>query len=198
MSLNKKKINYKIVFLGDSAVGKTCLSNRLVNNKFYDYQEPTIGAAFLSYKIENNDYDIKLDMWDTAGQERYRSLAPMYYRGAAGAIIVYDITSVDSFNGAIKWINELKKRAPNCYILLVGNKSDLEDRRKVLQSTVNQYIQENNLYHLLVSSKTGHNINKIFNHMVNNMNDQKIIDNFVRKEIKLKEKNENNSYCCYF
>ena len=91
MSLVKK--NYKLVFLGDTAVGKTCLSNRLVNNTFYEFQEPTIGAAFLSYKIEKNDCIIKLDMWDTAGQERYKSLAPMYYRGAAGAIIVYDITS---------------------------------------------------------------------------------------------------------
>ena len=200
MSLNQK-INYKLVFLGDTAVGKTCLSNRLVNNTFYEFQEPTIGAAFLSYKIKKNDCEIKLDMWDTAGQERYRSLAPMYYRGAAGAIIVYDITSEDSFYGAKNWIKEIESKAPNCYIILIGNKSDLESYRKVDKNIINDYINSKSIYHILVSSKTGNNINLIFDHLIDNMCDQKFIDNSLKKNKVLIDKNNNNNnrynYCCF-
>jgi small GTP-binding protein len=194
----KKNINYKIVFLGDTAVGKTCLSNRLVNNTFYEFQEPTIGAAFLTYKIENDGVNIKLEMWDTAGQERYRSLAPMYYRGAAGAIVVYDITSEESFKGAKNWIKEIKSKAENCYIILVGNKSDLDEIRDVNKLDVENYIKNNSIFHILVSSKTGKNINKIFDNMLDNMKNQQNIDRLVNKT-KLVNDNDNAEgykYCC--
>ena len=88
--------SYKLVFLGDSSVGKSSLSTRYVRKDFYEFQEPTIGfKAFLSKNIDSKS---KLDIWDTAGQERYRSLAPMYYRGAHGAFIVYDVTNSDSYH----------------------------------------------------------------------------------------------------
>jgi small GTP-binding protein len=200
MSLNNNKnINYKLVFLGDSAVGKTCLSNRLVNNTFFDYQEPTIGAAFLTHKIEKNGFNIKLEIWDTAGQERYRSLAPMYYRGAAGAIVVYDITCLDSFIGAKNWIKEIKSKAENCYIILVGNKCDLNHRRKVDQNLVNNYVNEESLFHILVSSKSGENIDNIFENLLDNMKNQKYIDKIIKKNINKQNLNEvdnNNYYCC--
>ena len=102
-------ISLKVVFLGDTAVGKSCLAVRFVRNEFFEFQEPTIGAAFLGKTINANDKRYKFEIWDTAGQERYRSLAPMYYRGAKAAVIVYDITDEDTFKGAKTWVSEIKK-----------------------------------------------------------------------------------------
>lgn len=158
--------NYKMVFLGDTAVGKSCISSRYIRNEFYEFQEPTIGAAFLSKTININNKDIRLDIWDTAGQERYRSLAPMYYRGAHGAFIVYDVTNPDSFIGAQTWINELYKKAPHCIILLLGNKYDLKKNIKISQEEVNTFCETNNIKHIYVSAKTGENIEEAFNYII--------------------------------
>jgi len=87
-----KTLNYKLVLLGDAAVGKSSSVERFVKNEFFEFQQPTIGAAFLTQTVALDDYIVKFEIWDTAGQERYRSLAPMYYRGAAAALVVYDIT----------------------------------------------------------------------------------------------------------
>mmetsp|Transcript_7968 Transcript_7968/g.15575 ORF Transcript_7968/g.15575 Transcript_7968/m.15575 type:complete len:133 (+) Transcript_7968:57-455(+) len=102
-----KKIqnNFKLVLLGDAAVGKSSCVERFVKNEFFEFQQPTIGAAFLTQTIPLDEYIVKFEIWDTAGQERYRSLAPMYYRGAAAALVVYDITDSDSFAGARTWID---------------------------------------------------------------------------------------------
>ncbi|CAM9893536.1 unnamed protein product [Phaeothamnion confervicola] len=124
--------HFKLVLLGDTAVGKSCLVVRFVRDEFFEYQEPTIGAAFLTQTVQLDDATVKFEIWDTAGQERYRSLAPMYYRGAAAAIVVYDVTNKDSFNGAKSWVKELQRRGdPNVIIALAGNKADLEHRRDV-------------------------------------------------------------------
>ena len=122
---HKRSIDtYKVVILGDSSVGKSSIINRYINKVFNDYNEPTIGAAFFTVIINKN---IQLEIWDTAGQERYKSLAPMYYRGSHAAFVVYDITNKNSFNNALKWIDELKMITDGCLIYLIGNKSDLED-----------------------------------------------------------------------
>merc|ERR1711906_30660 len=97
----------KLVLLGDMGAGKSSLVLRFVKGQFLDYQESTIGAAFLTQTVAVNDATVKFEIWDTAGQERYHSLAPMYYRGAAAAIVVYDITNKESFNGAKSWVKEL-------------------------------------------------------------------------------------------
>ena len=106
----RKTSHNKLVLLGDTAVGKSCLVVRFVRDEFFDFQEPTIGAAFLTQTITLDDVTVKFEIWDTAGQERYRSLAPMYYRGAVAAVVVYDITSEQSFVGAKGWVSELKRR----------------------------------------------------------------------------------------
>jgi len=152
----------KVVFLGDTSVGKSCLAVRFVRNDFFEFQEPTIGAAFLAKKITLNDTDYKLEIWDTAGQERYRSLAPMYYRGAKAAVIVYDITNEDTFTGARSWIKELKTKAPDCIILLVGNKVDLAENRKVNTDMVEEFVQNHCLIYMETSAKTGENVENIF------------------------------------
>ena len=162
-------ISLKVVFLGDTAVGKSCLAVRFVRNEFFEFQEPTIGAAFLGKTINANDKRYKFEIWDTAGQERYRSLAPMYYRGAKAAVIVYDITDEDTFKGAKTWVSEIKKKSNNCLILLVGNKVDLTNNRKVDIHMVKEYVESNNLIYMESSAKTGLNVDKIFTTIANNI-----------------------------
>ena len=122
-----------------------------------------ITAAFLTQTVALDDATVKFEIWDTAGQERYRSLAPMYYRGAAAAIVVYDITNQDSFAGAKSWVKELQRRGdPNVVIALAGNKGDLESRRKVEFEEANAYAQENGILHLETSAKNANNVKTLF------------------------------------
>lgn len=120
-------------------------------------------AAFLTQTVALDDATVKFEIWDTAGQERYRSLAPMYYRGAAAAIVVYDITDPDSFAGAKSWVKELQRRGdPNVIIALAGNKADLEARRKITQEEAEVYAEQNGILHLNTSAKDGTNVKSLF------------------------------------
>ncbi|CAL5412685.1 unnamed protein product [Camellia sinensis] len=160
-----KNINAKLVLLGDVGAGKSSLVLRFVKGQFVEFQESTIGAAFLSQTLAVNDATVKFEIWDTAGQERYHSLAPMYYRGAAAAIIVYDITNQASFERAKKWVQELQAQGnSNMVMALAGNKADLLDARKVpAEPTEAQiYAQENGLFFMETSAKTATNVNEIF------------------------------------
>jgi Ras-related protein Rab-5C len=117
-----KNINAKLVLLGDVGAGKSSLVLRFVKGQFVEFQESTIGAAFFSQTLAVNDATVKFEIWDTAGQERYHSLAPMYYRGAAAAIIVYDITNQASFERAKKWVQELQSQGSVLHPLLSVDK----------------------------------------------------------------------------
>jgi len=120
-------------------------------------------AAFLTQTVALDDSTVKFEIWDTAGQERYRSLAPMYYRGAAAAVVVYDITNPDSFTGAKSWVKELQRRGdPNVVIALAGNKADLESRRKVEFEEANAYAQQEGILHLETSAKNANNVKALF------------------------------------
>jgi len=161
---NPNKIfQFKLVLLGESAVGKSSLVLRFVKGQFLDYQESTIGAAFLTQTVCLQDTTVKFEIWDTAGQERYHSLAPMYYRGAQAAIVVYDITSAESFERAKNWIKELQRQGnPNIVIALAGNKVDLEDRRKITTQETQAYADENGILFMETSAKTAANVNELF------------------------------------
>lgn len=162
-SSGNNSINAKLVLLGDMGAGKSSLVHRFVKGQFLEFQESTIGAAFFSQTLALNDATVKFEIWDTAGQERYHSLAPMYYRGAAAAIIVYDITSAESFERAKKWVQELQKQGnPNMVTALAGNKADLEDKRKVALEEAHTYAEENGLFFKETSAKTATNVNEIF------------------------------------
>nr|XP_029116091.1 ras-related protein RHN1 isoform X3 [Elaeis guineensis] len=155
---NNNNINAKLVLLGDMGAGKSSLVLRFVKGQFLEFQESTIGAAFFSQTLALNDATVKLEIWDTAGQERYHSLAPMYYRGAAAAVIVYDITSMESFERARKWVQELQKQGnSNMVTALAGNKADLEDKRKVTAEEGRTYAEENGLFFMETSAKTAIN-----------------------------------------
>lgn len=122
--------SYKLVMLGDMAVGKSTVVFRFVRKRFQEQMEPTIGAAFTQQIVELPDCYIKFEIWDTAGQERYASLAPMYYRAAPCAIVVYDITNAASFKRAKEQVDELKTNGmKDCVIALAGNKLDLSEGR---------------------------------------------------------------------
>lgn len=162
-STGHTNLNAKLVLLGDMGAGKSSLVIRFVKGQFLEFQESTIGAAFFSSTLSVNNATVKFEIWDTAGQERYHSLAPMYYRGAAAAIIVYDITSSDSFARGKKWVQELQKQGnPNMVMALAGNKADLEDRRNVPAEEARLYAEENGLFFMETSAKTAVNVNDIF------------------------------------
>eukprot|EP01013_Petalomonas_cantuscygni_P027335 TRINITY_DN5019_c0_g1_i1.p1 TRINITY_DN5019_c0_g1~~TRINITY_DN5019_c0_g1_i1.p1 ORF type:complete len:199 (-),score=24.11 TRINITY_DN5019_c0_g1_i1:1106-1702(-) len=155
--------SFKLVLLGESAVGKSSLVLRFVRGEFYEYQESTIGAAFLTQTVQIGDRSIKFEIWDTAGQERYRTLAPMYYRGASAAIVVYDITNPESFQRAKGWVKDLRRQGDaNIVIALAGNKADKADARAVDAQEAAAYAEDNGLIFLETSAKTAVNVAEIF------------------------------------
>ena len=161
--MTRKKYSCKLVLLGDTSVGKSSIVTRFAKKEFYEFQEPTIGAAFLTAKVKLEEGEITFELWDTAGQERYRTLAPMYYRGARAAIIAYDITQEDSFKGAQGWVNDVRHmRGDHCLLVLVGNKCDLQENRKVDKEDVDQFAEKNQLTHIETSAKTGKNVDHLF------------------------------------
>ncbi len=118
-------IEVKVCIIGDTDVGKTSLSTRYCHGEFPENSTPTIGASFLQRRVVVDGVEISLQIWDTAGQERFRSMAPMYYRGAKAAICVFDVTNEESFNRVTTWLRDLRAHAdPNVVICLAGNKSD--------------------------------------------------------------------------
>lgn len=154
---------FKLVLLGESSVGKSSLVLRFGKDLFHEYQESTIGAAFLTQKINLGDEVIKFELWDTAGQERYQSLAPMYYRKAQAAIIAFDITDYSTFKKAKDWVLELKMHAPSDIVIaLAGNKLDLSAMRRVETKESQVYAHENGLLFMETSAKTNVNVTEIF------------------------------------
>ncbi|KAH9898543.1 ras-domain-containing protein [Cubamyces lactineus] len=122
----ERSVQVKLVLLGEAAVGKSSIVLRFVSNEFQPNKEPTIGAAFLTQKCRLEDRVLRYEIWDTAGQERFHSLAPMYYRNAQAAVVVYDVTKASSLEKAKTWVKELQRQAnPNIVIALAGNKIDL-------------------------------------------------------------------------
>ncbi|KAJ1650678.1 GTP-binding protein of the rab/ypt [Dispira simplex] len=156
--------NFKLVLLGESAVGKSSLVVRFAKDQFDEYRESTIGAAFFTQVVPVDDTtSVKFEIWDTAGQERYKSLAPMYYRNAQCAVIVYDITKAETFERAKSWVKELQRQAdPDIVIALVGNKNDLEANRAVTAEECQAYADEGGLLFKETSAKTGANVLELF------------------------------------
>ncbi|KAJ1031304.1 hypothetical protein NDA18_002521 [Ustilago nuda] len=162
---NPRMLQFKLVLLGESAVGKSSLVLRFVKDQFDDYRESTIGAAFLTQIVSlDAQTTVKFEIWDTAGQERYKSLAPMYYRNANCAVVVYDITQPSSLDKAKAWIRELQRQAdPNIIIALAGNKADLASTRRAIPTEeADKYAQEEELLFLETSAKDSSNVSELF------------------------------------
>ncbi|XP_053671256.1 ras-related protein Rab-4B [Anopheles nili] len=154
---------FKFLIIGRADCGKSCLLHQFIDNKFKEDRSHTIGVEFGSRIVTVGGKSIKLQIWDTAGQERFRSVTRSYYRGAAGALLVYDTTSRDSFNVLCNWLNDARTLASqNICILLVGNKKDLEEEREVTFLEGSNFAQENELIFLETSAKTGENVEEAF------------------------------------
>ena len=160
----ENKIVFKYVLLGQHSVGKTSIFKRFTTNSFSEYQETTIGAAYIEKSIIIDIYTIVCQMWDTSGQEKYRSLAPMYYRGAAIAIVVFDITDETTFQSAKEWMRELKHQEGDHVIVgLVANKCDLMDECRVNMDEVKEFASsKENIFLFETSAKTGQGVMNVF------------------------------------
>ncbi|KAG5574742.1 hypothetical protein H5410_054876 [Solanum commersonii] len=163
-AIDPKNLKVKLVLLGDSGVGKSCIVLRFVRGQFDPTSKVTVGASFLSQTIALQDSStVKFEIWDTAGQERYAALAPLYYRGAAVAVVVYDITSPESFAKAQYWVKELQKHgSPDIVMALVGNKADLDEKREVTTQDGIDCAEKNGMFFIETSAKTADNINQLF------------------------------------
>ena len=157
-------LSFKIIIIGDQGVGKSCLSIKASRNYFEDFYSPTVGFEFVSFNVRIEDKNIKLQIWDTCGQEVYRSLISSFYRSASLAIMVYSIDNDDSFNNIEKWLNDVKTQSnPNIKIFLIGNKADLEDKRKVSREAGEKFLKDHKLtYFIETSAKTGFNVQNVF------------------------------------
>ena len=131
-SLMKEDYKFKIVIVGDSGVGKTNLVKRFVQNSFNLNTQSTVGVEFFSNNYYVNDKLIRIEMWDTAGQERYKSITSAYYKGAIGALIVYDVTNISSFKNVDRWFYEIKDfSSKDIQVIMIGNKTDLIDKKEI-------------------------------------------------------------------
>ena len=156
-------LSFKLIFIGDSSVGKSCLTTKAVKNNFEEYYQATVGFEFLTFNMKVNDNVIKLQIWDTCGQEIYKSLISNFYRNSSLAVLVYAIDNKESFTHVENWLNDLKSQAnEDVRIFLVGNKSDLEEERKVTKEEGEKYKLDKHLdLFMETSAKTGQNARNV-------------------------------------
>ncbi|KAF9085214.1 Ras- protein Rab-6A [Mortierella sp. GBA35] len=154
---------FKLVFLGEQSVGKTSLITRFMYDTFDNTYQATIGIDFLSKTMYLEDRTVRLQLWDTAGQERFRSLIPSYIRDSSVAVVVYDITNRNSFMNTAKWIDDVRaERGTDVIIVLVGNKTDLNEKRQVTAEEGEKKAKEFNIMFIETSAKAGHNVKTLF------------------------------------
>jgi len=154
---------FKLLLIGDSGVGKSCLLLRFADDTYTESYISTIGVDFKIRTIELDGKTIKLQIWDTAGQERFRTITSSYYRGAHGIIVVYDTTDAESFANVKQWLQEIDRYAcENVNKLLVGNKSDLTPKKKVDYTQASEFAQSLSIPFLETSAKTATNVEQAF------------------------------------
>eukprot|EP01115_Flamella_aegyptia_P012619 TRINITY_DN6358_c0_g1_i1.p1 TRINITY_DN6358_c0_g1~~TRINITY_DN6358_c0_g1_i1.p1 ORF type:complete len:208 (-),score=34.98 TRINITY_DN6358_c0_g1_i1:22-645(-) len=157
------KDNFKIVLLGEGCVGKTSIVLRYCQDKFNDSHITTIQASYLSKKLNIQNKRVNLAIWDTAGQERFHALGPIYYRDANGALLVYDITDVDSFAKVKNWVKELRKMlGKDITLAIAGNKCDMESERNVKLEDAQRYAQSVGAKHYSTSAKLNQGVEELF------------------------------------
>jgi len=154
---------FKYIIIGDTGAGKSCLLLQFTDKRFQPVHDLTIGVEFGARLVTIDNRQIKLQIWDTAGQESFRSITRSYYRGAAGALLVYDITRRDTFQHLGRWLEEARQNGnQNMTIMLIGNKSDLEHKREVTPEEGSKFAQENGLLFMETSAKTAFNVEEAF------------------------------------
>jgi small GTP-binding protein len=205
---NLKLVEYKIILVGDSGVGKTSILKKFINNEFNEDIKCTINIDFFSksIKIDKNLYT-NLKIYDTAGQEKYRALIKQYYQGTDGIILVFDLTNENSFNKLKSWINEVSDNTEKAQIILVGNKADLIER-KIDEETAENFAKQRDIKYIETSAKEGTNILLLFEELALDINKKKQNDSsvvelehvdtyvFRRREINKEIKNKKENKCC--
>ncbi|KAI3952394.1 hypothetical protein MKX01_005261 [Papaver californicum] len=184
-----QKIDYvfKIVLIGDSAVGKSQILSRFARNEFSLDSKATIGVEFQTRTLVIQHKSVKAQIWDTAGQERYRAVTSAYYRGAVGAMLVYDITKRQSFDHIPRWLEELRGHADkNIVIILIGNKCDLESQRAVPTEDAKEFAQKEGLFFLETSALEGSNVETAFSTVLTE------IFNIVNKKTLIADEDQSN------
>ena len=177
---------FKIVLIGDTSVGKTNILSKYLTDEFDAKSKATVGVEFgvKNFKIENNI--VKVQIWDTAGEERYRSITNAYYKGAKGSLLVYDITNKKSFENVEKWISDLKANADeDISMILLGNKTDLEDKRVVSTEEGKNKAEFYNLTFMETSALNGNNIQEAFNELIMDVykRNHELLENQAKVEI---------------
>jgi small GTP-binding protein len=153
----------KLVLIGNTGVGKTCIVKQATHHKFHDESQPTLGASYVSKCVTVGKTEVHVQIWDTAGQERYRGMMPMYFRGAQVALVVYSIDNEASFDAVDEWVIGVTDHAePSCIIFLVGNKCDKADVRVVTTDAGEQKARDCADMFYEVSAKTGDRIDELF------------------------------------
>ena len=203
------ELNIKLLIVGDSNVGKTSLLLQYTDNYYPDQHTATIGFEYKIKIFQYKDYNIKLQIWDTAGQERFHSITNNFFHNADGILFVYDITSIKSFNGVKVWIKEAEEKGQFYKRILIGNKCDLCDKRKVSVEELVNYCNEKNMEFFETSAKENiylvEAFNKIVDLILENKTDEEIIREFGVKKSSLsissknigsKKNNNKNQRCC--
>ncbi len=154
---------FKYIIIGDPSVGKSNLLMKFANNKFTEDYQSTIGVEFGAKNIRLNDQVYRIQIWDTAGQENFRSITRAYFKKCVCAMVVYDITSKESFEHIQNWIDDVHEQSPKTVlIVLIGNKIDLEERRVISTDEGNDFATQNGLIFMETSAKTGERVDEIF------------------------------------
>jgi len=197
---------YKILLVGDAAVGKTCILNRYFNNYYENHTQSTFGIDFRNIIYRVNDEIIKCTIWDTAGQERFRTLTNAFYRGSDAVIILFDLTNKESFVNIERWIKEIKSfNMENDFMkIIVGNKLDLENEIQISTHEIEEICEKYKMKYISCSAKEDRNISEIFNVILKILlehddksknNEKKIIKVMDFEDIK--RENEKNNFCCF-
>ncbi len=200
-------LSLKFIFLGESSVGKTSLIEKYTGNKFNDIYQTTLGIDFRTKIINIKGHNIKLTISDTAGQERFRAIAANYIKNCHGIFIVFDLSNEYSFESLAYWLDEIKKvkNLDELKIVILGNKSDLENIREVTKEKISEFIKINNFKLFETSAKTGEGINEAFEALVDlifeNKNEDEIYNlycfNYNKRMLLNVQNNQNsNAKCC--
>ena len=203
---------FKLILIGNSGVGKSCILQRYMKHTFQETYKCTIGVDFLMKSLIINGKTVKLQLWDTAGQEKYKSMVSSYYRGANVALIIFDLTNHISFDALPSWIENYYKNGPEQKnIILIGNKKDLEVERQVTQEEAETFAETNNMIYFETSAKDGENIDYVFNYAAEKLlefysgnneailkrqltpNNEKQINNF--QDVRIEEQTKKK--CCF-
>jgi small GTP-binding protein len=157
------KTSFKVVLVGSSSVGKSSMVERLTEGIFPDEVHSTVGVEFKAFAVPVDDQTVRLQIWDTAGQERFKSVSKAYFRNAVGAVLMFDITQESTFEDLSTWLADLQQLAhPNAFVLLVGNKSDLEDQRRIGVQEAKHFANQHRLEYIETSALSGRGIKETF------------------------------------